>query len=504
LPTLIIDGDARGAVRATSDVAKGYDQIAASAAKAGNVSSEAQRKTVDSLLQQRRAYDQQIASVRRLAAEIQKTTAKQSVMGDFLMRWAGPSMLFTGAIAGLRQYVREIDTLVDKVKSQSGGMAALAQLSVKASDPAAAYKKSVDEVMAAIGAGAVPSGDLNQGANLILALKGASLARADRDYLVGLQATQSVEDVTKLAPAIAAFQSSYPELTAKDIVGKGLATADVGSSRLDELVKEMASSATGARKLGWSPDWVLSAGGVLDRTKASAAEGSTLLSSFQRQFERYGLKNYPELSGKGPLEVLDFMSAKVGDARRRGLSVRDVEESFVGNRAESLDALGLLTLPQNRAAVARQMDAARRAEELGYADTLAGLPSTVPFMASGQAGRIAEGQTLAATLPATSVPAALQAALESQIAQRREERPGFVTEFQNFITRISQSIAPLLPDSVARASVEAHLSPGVISDPALRAQLESALGEKLDQQTQVMQSIDSKTKSAPLRGGRQE
>lgn len=537
MPKLILDGDARGAVKATTDLTKAATAYGSEVKKnaAVNRQAAAEQRQAQKEEQRRlerattawRQHNQLIARVldsekqkwneviaageRHRYGLVQVTRATESVntaqskMGAFLMRWAGPAALFAGAVQGLRTYVAEIDAVIEKVKNQSGGLAVLSQFAINRGNPEAAFAQYVSEARAAVKVGAVPSGDLGEAGSLIAALVGASLNERDRSYLVGLQGRQVVENVGKLAPSIAAFQASFPQLTAQQIVGKGLATAEVGSSRIDELIKEVGVAAPAARQLGFGPDFILAAGSVLDRAMASASEGATRLESFMRQFERFGLQNFPELAGQDPLSVLRTIQGAGTD--------RPTLEKFVGNRAEAIQGVRLLM--QNLPEVERLMAAAGAADKNRLAQRFADLPGTVPFLAAGEAGRRAAGQRLESTLDLTTLPGLVQAVQDSVIAQRRATEPGMLGEARNLFNSFASFLAPLLPQQMLEAELRTRLRQG-ISDPVLRSQVESALtpaANDMDRaaaaidarrQTRALESIDRKTRSVPVPAGRQE
>lgn len=464
MPTLKLDGDAQGAVKATTEVSKGYDRIGKSARDANKEAVQfertAQRILRDNETKQEtynRKWTELAVLVKRGKLTIDEAAvalnryrreaegARQSNMAAFgssalsaMSGVLGAGGLIALGAKALGDYNSELDSILEKLKSRSGGVAQLSQFAINSPNPEKAFRSLVGEARSA--QGAVASGDLNEAANLVGALKGASLGKRDRDYLIDLQRRQVVESATDLAPSIAAFQASYPGMTAKQIVGMGLGTADVGSSKLHELVREMGPSAVGAQSLGWQPSWVLGAGGLLDRAFASPSEGGTRLAQFQKQFGRYGLKNYPELAGKGPLEVLDFIASETDRGNNR-----PALEKFVGNRGEAMEAVRVLTIPENRAALAQQIQKAEAAEGRGLADRFAGLPDTVDFLRTGRAMRTAEGKRNDSMLDAATVPGLFRAVVDEQLAEtRRQYERGDMGWMESTIRETAYLAAPPL------------------------------------------------------------
>jgi len=403
--------------------------------------------------------------------------ASQSALSYFGMM-AGPASLVALATRELSLYNSELERVGQNLIGGRAGLGQNAQLAVIGGGKAE-MNTAMAEIKEIFGTGATTT--LGEAGDFRFKLKQADFDASQRSIFARAVASGVLPEAATTATSIAALRKAFPTLSPSQATGMGIFAGSVSPGATDRLIQDAAKGAAQMEQLGWKPAEVLAATSFL--TAAFPAQGAAAdrMDAFGRQFERFGLKAYPELAGKGMMEVVDFVSGKKADARKRGLSTRDVEETFFGNRSEAIAAFR--TFAKNRAGVG-ELIAGTATADGGLVDRAIALAEGTPEIASARAAQASANQLELSRMDAAMTNQLFQSLL-NQSLEGQNAFGTMLTRFSGFRMGLTEGSQEFTLRNAA-------------ADPAMA-------GTQLQQDILThLQNIDGKTKSAPLRGGRQE
>ena len=339
--------------------------------------------------------------------------------------WASVATAVTVATSAVSAYNQEKNKAADDAQAGRRSASQLAQLAVTQSNTPegrrAAQLALENEAKRYYGLGAGES--LEDSNNLTFKLNSASLNERDRGQLARAQASGLIGDAGSFSSGIAAFKSSFKDLSADQLLSKGLAVSRVSPSEANQLIEEVAKSGAQLKTLGFSEDFGLAAGAILSRTFKGASEGATRLDSFARNFERYGLQNDPSLRGLSGLDVIDEI------ARRDILGNRAELEKLVGNRNEAIQ--GVRDLVTNRAELRQLAGESAEAGRINLAREAGRLVNQDPVNKAARQANLARRKRELERIGQSDITNDIRAIRDARVTERRESAPGFGTEVQN-------------------------------------------------------------------------
>jgi hypothetical protein len=246
---------------------------------------------------------------------------------------------------------------------------------------------------------------------------------------------------------------------------------------VDELIEGAAKSAQQMKTLGFRPEFSIAATSLLTKAFPGRGEASTRLEQFGKQLERFGLQHDPGLRGLDPIATIDRITAST----QGGMS-RPLLEKFFGARTEAIQAYR--TLRDNRDELRQLMGGTAMADG-GFLDAALRLAEGTPEIqnARGLARSRARREMSLLGGPQTTDSLLLQSANDMAAG-----RGAFVRAGIDLSTWFRRTFLPEFMQRVAlRADLAQDLTPETAA--AIRRHLES---------------LDNKTPSRLLRGGRAE
>jgi hypothetical protein len=539
MPILKLDGDARGAVKATSDVAKGVKEIRDETDKSAKSADEWTRKVTDGLKQQRREkeenrrldrqlgdeakrlllenetaqerYNRKIADLSRLfvAGKInleqmdralarynldlnQVVPAQQQAFGPSALASArayftglfGPTALVASAVAILREYRNEVDAVSQGMQANIGGLGQLMTLAAVEATPEAQQKKKdalIAESYKIARMGAAP--DLNRAGELVYQLEQAGLNPEQRMQLARAKAIGVLPEAQNTATSIAALRTAYPNLKPDQASGMGIYAGIVSPGSVDTLVQDAAKSAQQLKTLGWNPEVGLAATSFLTKAYPGKGQGGTRLEQFTKQLERFGYQHDPGLRNLDPIATLK----RIGAATQGGED-RPALEKYVGNRDEAIQ--GFRSLYQNRDQLQQLIKGTALADGGFLKRAIELAENTREIDTARQANASRTGRAIGLTGSAETRQL-FQAAVDDEVRWRREQGASeLITGYGRLKTWLMQMIES---DSQLEERLRIGVRDNQIRDPELLETIRRHLA-----------SIDAKTKAAPAGTGRQE
>jgi hypothetical protein len=464
---LILDGDARGAVKATSDVAKGLSNIANEARKAGVGLADQGNKVVRSLGEQRKA--------------MQRTFGSEGtrLIADMIIQYGG----LTGAIAlvgkALREMEQDAQRSADAVLQSLGSVGQLQQLPN--------FPESAAMARALIRGGVVPKENQALAYDIVYELKSAALTPEEIAEVtaVGEQKFVKAEQLPKYAGALKKYQSTFGAGEAgsiRQIISKVAKAAEIAQADAVEIAISSTRFGSEASALGMSDEMANAAFLAIERRAPNPEEAATRMRAFLSQADKRGL-------WKGNLEdTVSYIQGRI-DRGETAYDVLGEVRSVAGFRNIAGD------MPFVRQ-TAMQLEAANARDLLAQ-----GAPMMQdPVFAAGIQRQKAESAVTASQEQRESIRENLYAAMQARRKEQLLERGpmGVFGQFEMMQWGLHDWLGN--EDRVMRDQLNAEAAGRGAFPPELIKEIEAYLRRS----TEAVESVDAKTKSAPLRGGRQE
>lgn len=529
MPRLILDGDSKGAVRATQELTEAqkehgkevkktealYDawsarlqdsfkkaqrEIAAAKRESEELGRVAARIIQDNETPQDR-YNRKVAELSRLfvAGKLnveqmdqalaryrhelnQVAPAQDQAFGDragqqmtsFLLRYVGPGALLAGATAALQRYHQELQGIAATLQGDRSGLGELAQLAATSSDPQGKMASLVDEAkkISSMGAGT----SLGEAGHLVFALESANITDPKHRELVAKALSYgTLRDANNFASSIAAVRSAFPDLTPGQTLGMGIVAGTISPGDASQVVAATGKSAQQLKALGYSPAFGLAAESILSRDYGGAQEGGARLEQMLKHLEHEGFATDPTLKGMDPIAML----RKIGAG---GLGQENLRK-YAGGRMEALqgfrslignvDLLDQLTkqaaggdegLVNNMIDLAKQtpeIDASRQAIAAQNTRNIRRIPSVTPRQLIQSAYDEMAGDAGAFRSGILGLTAWAHMNLDTEMQQRAELRSLLENQGTNHISAdLAASIRRYL-ESIDNKTRDAPLRPGV-------------------------------------------
>lgn len=421
MPTLRLDGDARGAVRSLADTTKAGKDLtktlkdataaadelgtkgAAGTAKLTKEQREAEKaaqklrtaaaaivrdnetpldrfnRKFHELAVQVRAgnlsVDQAAVALRRYRGELESVSGRQhtafgaraaGTVVSYFAGLVGPTATIALATRALANYNAELDKVNSGLQGDRAGLGELMQLAVTSGTPEVKAKALVAEAKQIFASGATSS--LGEAGHLVFGLESANITDPkQRAIIAQLQNYGVVPDAKGFAPSVASLRSAFPDLSPDKLISMGVVAGVPSPGGADQLIQHAGKSAEQARALGWSPEFALSATSLLSRAYGGASEGGVRLEQMMKQIEHFGFQHDPSLKGMDPFQVLERIAA--GGTDQHNL------RKYVGGRMEAMQ--GARTLISNLPELRALTETAGRGGE-GLLDQMVGLAQGTP------------------------------------------------------------------------------------------------------------------------------
>jgi hypothetical protein len=409
MPTLRLDGDGTGAVKAFTDLdravgkvgdtleltakeAKKLELAAANVVKANEGPLEKYNRRMAELNQLvktgKLSHDEAALAAQRYVKTLERA-------GDTHQRAFGAKALseITSMATGLVSVTTAMSLLVDgfaqfqaaREKAAQGaiagrrGLGSLSQLAAGTADPEGEFKKMVAEARGFVGMGAAENED--EAGNLLFQLSGAGLDAKDRAYAARLKSAGTLQNVGGAAEAYSALKTA---LGSKEVGGfqefmsKALRAAGPAPGSFEQLPLAASMAGGSAAALGISDEFLLAATTILGKKTGSISEGGTQLSAMLAQVEKSGL---PGTKGVGGMGIIDALSRLPESQQGYG--------GPLGERKEAVEAFR--TLKKNRAELLALQADVIAAEGSNLAGRAAGLAATDPQLNAAIRRKQAEG-----------------------------------------------------------------------------------------------------------------
>jgi hypothetical protein len=468
MPTLILDGDARGAVKATSDVAKGLTNIASEARKAGVGLADQGKKVIASLTEQRKAMQRTFGS------------EGSRLISDMISQYGG----LTGAIALVGKALRDIEQ--DAQRSADATLQAISAAGMLQQLPD--FPESAALARQLIRSGVVPKENQALAYETIYDLKSAALTPQEiADVVaVGEQKFVKPEQQPAYGGALKKFQSTFGEGEAgsiKQVISKIAQAAEVAQADAVEVAIASTKFGSEADALGMSDEKSLAAFLAIEKRAPNPDEAATRLRAFLSQVDKNQL-------WKGSLEgTLAHIKSR-----------EEAGETTYGILKEQRAVTGYRNLQMDRKLMRKSEQALLAANAR---DLLAqGAPIMQdPVFAAGIERQKAEGDLAFLQEQRESRRENLFDAMRNRRQGqllRSDGRMGLLGQFEMMQWYLSDFLGK--EDLVMRQQLNAEAAGRGAFPPSLISEIQ----DYLKRQTTAVESVDSKTKSAPLRGGRQE
>lgn len=538
MPTLRLDGDASGAVKATSAINKEaakigptFDKATASAKQlekaafqivranqgplesynsqmkllaklviAGKLSHDqasiaakryhqelvrGTQSTLHGIGLELRARQLQTQMLQRMNAVVGQVGQAQSAafgavalqgLTSYLGAMVGPTALLTGAISALRSYRAELAAVGQQIEGNRGGLGQLMTLAMEEKTPALQEAKKAALMSEAknIFASGATT-SLPAAGEFLYQLEQAHLGPKHRKLFAEAAATGVLPEAQTTARSIAALRSAFPDLSPDKLIGMGIYAGIASPGGVDELVQDAAKSAQQIKTLGWKPEFSIAATSLLTKAYPGKGEGGTRLEQFGRQLERFGLQADPALVGMDPLQTLEHIGSKT-----KGGTDRKALETYVGNRGEAMQ--GFRTLYGMRRELKELIDGTATADG-GFLTGAINLANNTPEINAARQVVASTNQRALDRLDAAQVQQLYQSLLNDSVTGRGAFGTG-ATETMFYLKSFTEA-------------AQLH---------QLRQSLEEGAGSPGTQEAirRHLQSLDAKTRSAPAPNGRQE
>lgn len=498
MPTLRLDGDARGAIKANLDMAKAIEKASQEADKAEKRLTKMERaaKRIQEANDPQKRYNRQIQETAKLAAtgaisiedakraseRYAKSLARagqtgRSAFGEIagqvrstILGLAGVQQALGAIVAGFREVRAEQERAQQAALSSRAGVGELSQLAATTANPQATFAGLVSEARAARASGAADS--QQEAANLLFGLVSAGLNKPDRDFAFKLRRQGTLQNIGGAATAFSALTSAVGagEVGSfEDFISKSLRASSIAPALANQIPQAATRAGGSAQALGISDEFLLAATAVLGRTTGTAEQGGTQLAAFLKQVEKAGPK-LAGASGKSGVELVEFIA---------GLS--EADQGFggvLGDRAEAVQ--GFRTLKANidlLRTLTRDVDAA---DDNGLARAALRLPGTDQQQRAAIARASAEGRAEVSR----GTDAALQNLLDAALAERRRtallQSDGFLTRANLGIEAAQIGVERLIgiTPGFTRGVLRELVSEGAIQDKELLREINATLAEQ--------------------------
>lgn len=531
MPILRLDGDAKGAVKATGEVAKGMKDIGKEASDADRRIREGHRVLTESVKNFKREqaeaarqgkqmgeeaakiirenetgqerYNRKVAEISRLFvagklsveqmdralarynADLNQTApAQQAAFGPTALANAknyfnglfGPGAVVALGIQMLRAYGEETNNVALQLQGGRSGLGQLAQLAAVSKDPKATMARLVDESKEIYNSAATNS--LDEAGKLVFTLESANITDPkQRKRIANMISHGVIPDANQFSASIAALRSAYPDLSPDKLTGMGIVAAIPSPGGAEQIISAAGKSGEQLSSLGWKPEFGLAATSILSRAYSGAGEGGTRLEQFMKQLEHHGYQNDPSLKGMDPFQTLERIHSLAGDDRSK-------LEKYVGNRMEAIQ--GYRTLYKNRNELRSLTDAAGGADGT-IVDTAIELATNTPEIENARLD-VASKNRRASSRFANANSLEL---VEAMFNQRSEGKGWLQTGLNDLDTWSAK---------YSSEGWRAHMLRDV-EDPNVASQLTPDLLEAIRKH---LASLDAKSKAAPAGTGRQE
>lgn len=402
MPTLRLDGDARGAVRAVADVAtetktltKGMTDAEAATLKLAKAAQmiAANKKIMKEAAAEAKQYKQEADQVGHGHKAAFGETALLSVT-RFFGAMVGPAALIAGATRALANYNAELEKLGSQLKADIGNSGESAQLAVTSSNPLATMGRLDAEARRVWASGATNT--LGEASQLVFGLEQATVTDPkQRETLIGLQTWGAIKDVKVLAPAIAAARTAFKGLSTDKLTALTTIAGIDSPGGAGELLKYAGKAMAQGEKRGYSPGTITAAVGLLSKVYGGPSEGETHMSQFMKHLATEGFKADPSLKGMN----FDQQLQRVASATDFGRNSEKLHE-FFGGRLEAQNAA--LTLMGNRAEV---VETARKADlgGAGLLDLMIDINKGRPGVSTAVQSRATDNQRSLSRMRATEI-----------------------------------------------------------------------------------------------------
>jgi hypothetical protein len=412
------------------------------------------------------------ASVRQRAEIDRMATSAAQYFGMFV----GPAAIATAALDTMVRFNREIAAAGTKLEADRAGLGQLSQLAVVEKTPKNVMEALVAEAKDVYATGA--TGTLGEAGTFVNKLYQAGFEKEQRGIAARALATGVLPEAVTTATSVAALRTAFPELTPNQVMGMGMFAGIASPGGVDQLIQDTAKSAQQLRALGYRPEFGIAATSMLTQAYPGQGEAATRLDAYGRQLERFGMKFDPKLRGMRPIEALGYIGEKT-----KGFTDREMLENYFGGRQEAVGAGR--TMYQKRLQIAELMAGTATADG-GFLETAVDLAEGTPEInAARQAVASRNQRELSRMGPATT-----QQLLDAIRDEAVAGRGAVATRAIDFATWLSSFASE--DQKIASLRETARSQRGMYSPELL---------ESIDRH---LESVDSKTKSVPLRGGRQE
>lgn len=309
-----------------------------------------QGKTLSGYALELRAQQNSREMLARMSREVHSVGQAQSVafgeaaaanVAGYFSMFVGPAALASGAISAIQEYRAELSKLGQELQGDRAGLGQLTQLAMTSDNPAAKMQQLMQQSREAFASGAALT--LPAGGKLAFALDSAGItAPKDRKLALDLTSWGIIQNTEDFASGVAAIKDGFPKLSPGKILGMGIAAAVPSPGSAEGIATEAAKSAQQLKVLGWSPGYGLAQESILSRAFKGPQEGGTRAEQYMKQLEHHGFAYDPGIKGLDPFQTLERIGAKT-----KGGTDRPVLEKYLGDRAEAIG--GFRTLYDRRA-----------------------------------------------------------------------------------------------------------------------------------------------------------
>lgn len=505
MPKLILDGDARGAVKAVADLNAAYKQTTGELGKTALAAKQLQREAAKIVRDNMGPQDRYNQSVKRLAelvkagalsfdqAEIAakryRTTLDRAVGSSALQMLKTHVNDFTslaGAIAlvgkSLRDMEADAQAAADAVFNAVGSAGQLQQL--------ADFPGGVAYARQLIRQGVVPATNQSQAFDIAYDLGSANFTRGEMQYIaeIGAQKRVKPEGLVSFGGALKKYIGTFGEQEAGSLRQVGSKIFEAAAIAQADAVK-VALAATrfgsGSQSLGMSDEEAMAAFLAIEKQAPNPEQASTRLEALLAQIDKRGLK-------KGTFrQTIDSILQRV----ERG-------ENPYAILGEANAVQGFRNIAKEGAFI---QQTEQRLQRANARDVVAGAAPIMqdPALAASVIRQQAEGRLAAIQESRDAVRENLFDAVVAERKARLQEQGSYVGagQMEMLVARVIDFLG--LEDLALRGEmVQERLGRGSFS-PELTKQLEAYFTRS----TKALESIDKKTppaRTVPALTGRQE
>lgn len=340
MPTLKLDGDSVGAVKATTDVAKGVDKISKSyteAAKEAKKLEEAAKRIVRENEGPQDRFNRKCAELTkhmvagrisandfskamdRYRAELDGADRGQSRVLATLGKWG---LAFGGITTGLAFVKRGFDEMeksaqsaADSVINKLGAFGELQQVSTSPED----YMKNIGFARSLVRSGAVPKGQESLAADITFGMVSAGYSEAEKGMLAQMAEQKFVkpEGLLGMAESLGKLRRTFGDKetgSLRDIANKVIQAAGTAQASVPQTLAAVLEVAGSAKAVGMGDEEAIGGFLAVEAQSPNAEVAATKYRSFIDQANKRGL-------WKGNLQdTLKGIKAKVD----KGKNVFDV------------------------------------------------------------------------------------------------------------------------------------------------------------------------------------